>query len=107
MPIWINALGVAGIGTMYGYFAFYVLKRYLPPVSQQRPRIRDLLLFLSALGLSGAIGAPFVTVGGMSYVGPYGLGLLAGLIANIAVSVAVEVVYYRLLQHQNRTGSGQ
>lgn len=98
MPIWINALGVAAIGVTYGYLAFYVLKRYLPPATRRPPGIRDLLLFLVTLGLSGAIGAPFVALGGVSYVGPYGLGLLGGLLGNIAVSVAVEVTYMRYLQ---------
>lgn len=98
MPIWVNALGVAGMGAMYGYLTFYVLKRYLPPTTERPPRLRDLLLFLLALGLSGAIGAPFISLGGVNYVGPYGVGLLFGLVANIAVSVAVEVIYYRYLQ---------
>ena len=98
MPIWINALGVAAIGFTYGYLAFYVLKRLLPPATRRPPGIRDLLLFLVTLGLSGAIGAPFVALGGVSYVGPYGLGLLGGLVGNIAVSVAVEVAYVRHLR---------
>ncbi len=98
MPIWITALGVAALGATYGYLAFYALKRYLSPAAQRPPHIRDLLLFLVTLGLSGAIGAPFVSLGGVSYVGPYGLGLLAGLLANIVVSVAVEVAYYRYLR---------
>lgn len=101
MPIWITALGAAGIGATYGYLAFYVLKRYLPPATHRPPGIRDLLLFLVTLGLSGAIGAPFLAVGGVSYVGPYGLGLLGGLLANIAVSVAVEVAYVRYLRQVN------
>jgi hypothetical protein len=98
MPTWITALGVAGIGVMYGYLTFYALKRYLPPATKRPPRLRDLLLFLVTLGLGGAIGAPFLWIGGVSYVGPYGLGLLAGLVANIAVSVAVEVAYVRYLR---------
>lgn len=97
MPIWINALGVAGLGVVYGYLAFYALKRYLPPATKQPPRLRELLVFLATLGLGGAIGAPLAAVDGISYVGPYGLGLLGGLLANIAVSVAVEVAYVRSL----------
>jgi len=98
MPIWITAFGVAGMGAMYGYFAFYALKRFLPPVAKHPPRVREVLFFLVTLGLSGAIGAPFIAVDGVNYVGPYGLGLLAGLLVNIVLSVAIEVAYYRYLQ---------
>jgi hypothetical protein len=95
MPIWLNALGVAGIGVVYGYTIFYSLKRYMPPVARRPPSIRELLLFLVAMGLSGAIGSSFVSLDGVNYVGPYGLGLLGGMVANIVLSVAFEVVQYR------------
>jgi hypothetical protein len=95
MPIWLNALGVGGIGVVYGYIIFYSLKRYMPPVAKRPPSIKELLLFLIPMGLSGAIGSSFVSIGGISYVGPYGLGLLVGMIANILLSVASEIAYYR------------
>lgn len=101
MPIWITALGVAGMGAMYGYFAFYVLKRYLPPVTSEPPQMRELLFLLVTIGLSGAIGAPFAEADGVSYIGPYGLGLLIGVLGNLVVSVVYEAVCYRRWLREN------
>jgi hypothetical protein len=57
MPTWINALGIGGIGAVYGYVLFYALKRYLPPVAEKPPAIKELVFLLASLGVSGAIGA--------------------------------------------------
>ncbi len=37
MSIAINAIGAGGFGMFYGYITLYILKRYLPPLSQDAP----------------------------------------------------------------------
>lgn len=98
MPIWLSALGVWGIGVVYGYILFYSLKRYMPPVTERPPSLRELVLFLAAMGLSGVMGASFASLDDVNYVGPYGLGLLLGMTANIVASAAAEARYFRRLE---------
>jgi hypothetical protein len=90
MPLWINAIGTASIGCVYGYVLLYVIKRYLPPVAAQSPALKDLVLFLTSLSIGGVIGASITSIEGINYVGPYGIGLLLGFVANISVTFAVN-----------------
>ncbi len=95
MPVWINACGISGIGIVYGYVLFYVLKRYLPPFSQAPPSIKEMVVSLGSLGGGSAIGVFVTSLDGISYIGPYGLGLLIGASANIAITLALGLAGYR------------
>ena len=99
MPIWINAIGIGCIGVSLGYVMLFALKRYLPmpstPAASQVPSIKELLLFLISLSAPGVVGltSTITSVDGINFIGAYGIGLLVGLIANIAVSLhLVKVV---------------
>jgi len=96
MPIWINALGVTSIGIFYGYILLYTLKRYLPPVSQHSPSLKELALLLVTLGFGGVIGVSVTSIDNINYMGLYGLGLLIGLATNVAFTVITEIIYYWL-----------
>ena len=87
MPIWINALGIGGIGMVYGYVLIYALKRFLPPVAEDSISVKELILLLSALGMSSILGTAFGSMDGVNYIGPYGLGFVSGAAANIGVTV--------------------
>jgi hypothetical protein len=95
MPLWINALGIGSFGVFYGYVMFYILKRCLPPMSQTKPDLKELVFTLASLGGSGAIGAWITAVDGTNLVGPYGLGLLIGLAINVVLSYWVEIGQHR------------
>lgn len=95
MPRWITACGIGGIGVVYGYVLFYVLKRYLPPFSQTPPAIKELVLSLASLGGGGAIGAFVTSLDGINYIGPYGLGLLVGAATNVIVTLCLGLAWYR------------
>jgi len=90
MPVWIDSLGIASIGVVYGYILFYALKRYMPPVTQAPLTVKELLLLLTTLGLSGGISAAFVSVNGINQIGPYGIGLLIGSATNVGLSLWLE-----------------
>jgi hypothetical protein len=74
----------------------YILKRYLPPLAQSSPSIKELVLSLASLGGGSAIGAFVVSLDGVNYVGPYGLGLFVGAAANISLSLWLGLGRYRL-----------
>lgn len=90
MPVWIDSLGIASIGVVYGYVLFYALKRYMPPTTQAPLTVKELLLLLTTLGLSGGISAAFVSVNGINQIGPYGIGLLIGSATNVGLSLWLE-----------------
>ncbi len=90
MPIWINALGVGCMGIVYGYILFYSLKRHYPPSTGAPLPIKETLVVLTAISATGAIGAAFVSLDGVNYIGPYGIGLLAGLSVNVVLTLWIE-----------------
>lgn len=90
MPVWVDSLGIASIGVVYGYILFYALKRYMPPATQAPLTVKELLLLLTTLGLSGGISAAFVSVNGINQIGPYGMGLLVGSAINVGLSLWLE-----------------
>ena len=95
MPLWITASGVGGIGFVYGYSLLYVLKRYLPPISMNPPSFKELILALVYFSVGGTIGAAFTLVDGVNMIGPYGIGFLLGMVANIVMTKAAQDSWYR------------
>ena len=83
----VNAIGAVGFGMFYGYITLYILKRYLPPLSQDTPRIRELISALLALAAGGAMGAMVRNIDGVNYVGGYGIGLVLGTMVNVTVTI--------------------
>jgi hypothetical protein len=105
MPLWITAIGIGSYGVFYGYVMFYVLKRYLPPVSQTPPALKELMFTLASLGGSGAIGAWITAVDGVNLVGPYGLGLLIGLVLNVIMSYVIYTRPQRAIKQLEKPSS--
>lgn len=103
MPLWITAVGIGSYGVFYGYVMFYVLKRYLPPVSQTPPALKELVFTLASLGGSGVIGAWITAVDGVNLAGPYGLGLLIGLVLNVMMSYLIYTRPYRPIKKPERS----
>lgn len=101
MPIWITAMGIGSIGTVYGYVLFYVLKRYLPPVIPEPPSFKELLLSVTSLGMGSAIGASLVSLDGMNYIGPYGIGMLIGATINTIITLHHQHILQQLWYSQN------
>lgn len=95
MSIIITALGIGCIGCVFGYVLLFTLKRYLPPISKQPSSLKDVSMFLATLGLGGSFGLSLTDIEGTNYLGPYGLGLLVGLAANVAFTIAVELLVWR------------
>lgn len=89
MPIWITALGVAGLGAVLSYVLMFILRRCLPPVTEHTPTASELIILLSPLGLTGGTGFMVTSLDGVTYVGPYGMGVLAGFVANLVVTWAI------------------
>jgi hypothetical protein len=87
MPIWINALGVAGFGAFYGFVLMYVLKRYLPPLMKTPPSIRDLIYSLTPMGAGGVMGLVVNSIDHINYTGIYGLGLMLGAAVNVGLTL--------------------
>lgn len=87
MPTFINALGAAGFGAFYGYISLYILKRYLPPLSQAAPDVKDLVCALLSLAAGGTMGILVRTIDGINYLGTYGLGLVLGAMLNIGITI--------------------
>lgn len=86
MSIWITAFGVGCLGCAYGYVLIFILRRCLPPATPQPVTINGLLLLLSPLGLSTLVGISVTQLNGELYIGPYGIGLLIGLVANLIIT---------------------
>lgn len=90
MPILITALGVGCIGTVYGYILFYSFKRHHPPVAEEPLPLNEVISLLAAVGAGGALGSVFLALEGVNYVGPYGIGLLLGVAANVLLTIRHE-----------------
>lgn len=90
MPIWINAVGIGCMGCVYGYVLFYSFKRHHPPIVQSSLSIRDTVSLLAAIGVGGVLGAAFRSLEGINYVGPYGIGLLLGVMINVILTLLHE-----------------
>lgn len=103
MPLWITAIGIGSYGVFYGYVMFYVLKRYLPPVSQTPPALKELVFTLASLGGSGVIGAWITAVDGVNLTGPYGLGLLIGLVLNVMMSYLIYMRPQRMIKEVGKS----
>jgi hypothetical protein len=87
MSIVVNAIGAGGFGMFYGYVTLYILKRYLPPLSQDTPKIRELVSALLALTAGGVMGAMVRSIDGVNYIGAYGIGLVLGTMLNVTVTI--------------------
>jgi hypothetical protein len=87
MSTTVNAIGAAGFGMFYGYVTLYILKRYLPPLSQDAPKIKELISALLALAAGGAMGAMVRSIDGINFIGAYGIGLVLGTMLNVAVTI--------------------
>lgn len=87
MPLWIDAIGVLCIGVVQGYLFIYTLRRLLPPVTTTPAWFSKTSVFtvLASVGVTGVIGASSAVLPQGSMIGPYGIGLLVGLIANTGV----------------------
>ncbi|MEM9774474.1 MAG: hypothetical protein AAF902_07845 [Chloroflexota bacterium] len=98
MSIWINAIGVGCIGCVYGYLLFYSFKRHFQPVATEPLPLKEVVTVLAAVGAGGALGAVFIALEGINYIGPYGIGLFIGVVFNIVMTLSLEQ------KHHNRTG---
>ena len=98
MDTQITAYGIAGIGFTCGYVMFFALKRYLPPISNQLHRPQEIVLLVMSLTGGGFLGKQFVSLQGVNYVGPYGIGIFIGLITNIMVTLLTELLFHWLPQ---------
>ena len=90
MPIWISAIGVGCIGIVCGYTLFYSLKRHQPPTTQSPLPIGEVISLLAAVGAGGVVGGAFIALEKVNYIGPYGIGLLIGLAANVVLTIRYE-----------------
>jgi len=95
MPLWVTACGIASIGAVNGYILFYSVKRYVPPVSGAHSSLKEVALSLMWIGIGGTIGAAVISLDGVNYIGPYGMGLLAGVAANVAMTIRGQHDWYR------------
>lgn len=86
MSIWITALGVSGIGAVYGFVLFYAIKRCLPPIADQSPSFKEIVSSFVAIGI-GLLGASLLTVDGINYIGPYGIGMFVGAAINTGITL--------------------
>jgi hypothetical protein len=86
MPIWITALGVGGLGAVLGYVLMFILRRCLPPVTEHAPTPSELIILLTPLGLTSGTGWVVTSLDGITHVGPYGLGVLAGFVTNLVIT---------------------
>jgi hypothetical protein len=87
MPIWMNALGASGFGMFYGYVAIYILKRYLPPLAEQSPNVKELVSALVSLAAGGIMGGLVRSIDGINFIGAYGIGLIIGATLNVAITI--------------------
>lgn len=87
MPTWINALGASGFGMFYGFVAIYILKRYLPPIADQTPKVKDLVSSLISLVAGGIMAEMVRSIDGVNFIGAYGLGLTLGAALNVVATI--------------------
>ncbi len=87
MSTLVNAIGAGGFGMFYGYITLYILKRYLPPLTQDTPKMRELVSALLTLTAGGVMGAMVRNIDGVNYVGAYGIGLMLGTMFNVIVTI--------------------
>ena len=100
MPSWISAIGIGCIGAVYGYSMFFALQRYLPPISQTPAAPKELVLLLAAVGVGGAIGVSITSLDGVNYIGPYGIGLMLGVVINVVLTFHFQHRYYEWTEDQ-------
>ncbi len=86
----ITSFGIVCYSVAYGYVFLYILKRLLPPITERRPTISELVLLLGSLGVGGLINAAVRDIDGRNYIGPYGNGLLVGVASNVIITLALE-----------------
>jgi hypothetical protein len=87
MPFWMNVLGAAGFGMFYGYVAMYILKRYVPPLADQTPNVKELVSSLTSLVTGGIMAGLVRSIDGVNFVGAYGLGLALGAGLNVIITI--------------------
>ena len=85
-----SQIGVMCIGICMGFWVQYVLRRLLPPVTPDRPRIEDIITLLGSISVTGMIGGGMSVLPEGSMIGPYGVGLLIGLVANTGIILWIE-----------------
>jgi|GEM_PF-2932751 len=90
MNIWITAIGVGCIGAVYGYMLFYSYKRHHTPLANAPMPIKQVVELLAAIGAGGVIGSAFLILEGVNYMGPYGIGLLIGVVFNVILTMHHE-----------------
>ena len=90
MNIWITAIGVGCIGAVYGYMLFYSYKRHHTPIANASMPIKQVVELLAAIGAGGVIGGAFLILEGVNYIGPYGIGLLVGVVFNVILTMYHE-----------------
>lgn len=92
MPVWMDAVGVMCIGAVQGYLFIYILRRVLPPIILKPDWFGKTSAFtvLAAVGVSGFIGASSAILPQGSMIGPYGIGLLTGLVANTGLVIWID-----------------
>lgn len=88
----ITLYGIAGIGASCGYLLLFILKRYLPPIHETLPPLKQAGSFVVALAGGAAVFG--IGVGFAEYIGPYGIGLFTGLMINVLLTLLTELVYH-------------
>lgn len=84
MPLWMDAIGVLCIGVVQGYVFMFALRRLLPPITPSPDWLdkTSVMTVIASLGVTGVIGASSATLPQGSMIGPYGIGLMVGLVMN-------------------------
>lgn len=90
MNIWITAIGVSCIGAVYGYMLFYSYKRHHTPLAHASMPIKQVIELLAAIGAGGVLGSTFLILERVNYIGPYGIGLLIGVVFNVILTMHHE-----------------
>jgi len=83
-----------------GYILIYSVKRQLPPVSKSRTALKEVVMSLVWIGIGGTIGAAVISLDGVNYIGPYGIGLLAGVAANVAITFHGQRAWEKRIREQ-------
>jgi len=94
----ITAYGIAGIGWVCGYGLFFALKRFLPPLASKERSTREIVWLITTLVGGSFLGARFIGLVGVSYIGPYGIGLALGVMTNLVLTLVIEFVFHWLPQ---------
>lgn len=93
MPLFMDAIGVLCIGIVQCYLFIFTLRRLLPPITTNLnwvDRTTSFVTVIAALGVTGYIGEQSAVLPQGSMIGPYGIGLLIGLITNITVIIWLD-----------------